>query len=289
MALSRRLVQIWLRPVHSLWSGGRSGAKVLFDHDLFFAQLVGEDDHRGVDAVVDVDRLLLALAFVGVGFDGANEVGDPADALFDGVDQLHAGDHGLEPTERLGQQRPIEFVAGALELFGVHADRDQCGGHLPRVFDVVGFHPLGEGLFGIALFQRVHPQRLLDRESLLLKIDHAVSLFFGQIAFFELERELVHSHQVLSQLLRGTAGSGARVVQLVHQARGERPQRNHLLLLQGHVLHLLKALRHVGKNGSAHLWTAGHQAPELLLVELQEMAWHGGLEIYGTRDVRKKR
>ena len=29
--------------------------EVLLDDDLFFAQLVGEDDHGGVDAVVDVD------------------------------------------------------------------------------------------------------------------------------------------------------------------------------------------------------------------------------------------
>src|SRR5712672_607494 len=75
----------------------------------------------------------------------------------------------------------------------------------------------------------------------------------------------------------------------MHQARGECPQRGHLLLLHGHALQPLKPLPHVGKNGLADLRATGHQAPELLLVELQQMAWHRRLEIHTVRNICQKR
>ena len=95
--------------MHSLCRTGRSGAKVFLDGDLFLAHLVGEDEKGGVDALVDVDGLLLALAFVGVGFDGFDEVGDAADALFDGGDELHAGDEGFEPIDGVIEERAVEI------------------------------------------------------------------------------------------------------------------------------------------------------------------------------------
>ncbi len=116
-----------------------------------------------------------------------DEVGDAADALFDGVDQLHAGDEGFEPTQGIREHRAVEVIANALEFFGVHADRDQCGRHLPRILDVGGLHPLGESLFGVALFERVHSDRLVCGERLLLQVEHAELLFLGQVAFFEFE------------------------------------------------------------------------------------------------------
>src|SRR5260370_26858185 len=148
---------------------------------------------------------------------------------------------------------------------------------------------IGEGVVCVALHQRVTAEGLLDWEWLLLKLDHAVLLFCGEVALFEVEREVVHSDEGRSQLLRGTGGGGCRVVQLMHQARGEGSERYHFFVLQGHALHMLKALRHVGQNGFAHLWTAGHQAPELLLVELEEMGRLGGLEIHATGNVCQKR
>ncbi len=40
------------------------GREVFLDDDLFLAKFVPEDDQRGMDAVVDVDGLLLAFALV---------------------------------------------------------------------------------------------------------------------------------------------------------------------------------------------------------------------------------
>jgi len=88
--------------------------------------------------------------------------------------------------------------------------------------------------------------------------------------------------------LYGSACGGAWVVQLVHEACGERSQRHHFFLLYGHALHFLETLRHVGQDGLADLWATGHQAPELLLVELQQTAWHRCLEIHAVGDVCQK-
>ena len=157
-------------------------------------------------------------------------------------------------------------------------------------------HPLGQGLFGVALFQGVHPLRAGACESLLLEIEHAVFLLGGESRSLKLERELVHSHQVFAELGGGTAGGGTRVVELVHEAGGEGAERGHLLLLHGYALHLLKAVGHVAEDGLADLRATGHQVPELLFVELQQMAWHWlrmescpDWECWPARGVRQRR
>src|SRR6266851_2362349 len=98
------------------------GGKVLLDHDLLLAQLMGKNNEGCMDAVVDVDGLALPLALVGVRFHGVDEIGDAADALFYGVDQLHAGDKRIQPTECIGEAGPGELTAGALEFRRVEAD-----------------------------------------------------------------------------------------------------------------------------------------------------------------------
>ena len=185
--------------------------------------------------------MLLALAFVGVGFDGFDEVGDAADALFDGADELHAGDEGFEPAEGVGEGRAGKFGAGALEVICVDADGDERGRHLPGVMDVGGLHPFGEGFFGVALVEGVHADGLVDCESLFLKIEHALFLLGGQVAFLELDGELVHSHEVFAELGGGAAGGCSGVVELVHEAGGEGAEGGHLFLLDVDALELLEA------------------------------------------------
>ncbi len=216
------------------------GGEVFFEDDLLFAKFVAEDDERGVDAVVDVDGLVLALALVGVGFDRLDEVGDAADALFDGADQLHAGDERVEPAQGVGEGFAGELDPGALELRGVEADGDQCRSHLPGVVEVCGLHPFGEGFFGVALFERVHDEGLLEGECVLLEVEHALLLFGGHGGFAELCGELVHAHEVFAELRGGAASGCSGVVELVHQACGESAERGHLLLLDGDALELLR-------------------------------------------------
>ena len=132
---------------------GKVGGEIFFEGDFFFAEFVAEDDERGIDAVVDVYALELALALVGVGFDGHDEVGDAANALFDGADELHAGDERIEPAKGVGEGLARELCAGALELRGTEAGRDQRGSHLPSVGEIGGLHPFGKRFFGVALFE----------------------------------------------------------------------------------------------------------------------------------------
>ena len=203
--------------------------------------------------------------------------------------RCHAGDEGFEPVERVGEERAGEFVARAFEVVGVDADGDQRGRELPGVFDVGGLHPLGEGLFGVALFERVHAQRLFLGERVLLQVEHALLLLVAEVGLGELGGELVHAHQVFAQLRRGADGGGAGVVQLVHQAGGEGAERGHLLLLHHDALELLEPVRHVAEDGLAHLGAGGHDVPELLFVELEQVAGFGGADAGGVGGVGEQR
>ena len=83
------------------------------------------------------------------------------------------------------------------------------------------------------------------------------------------QAQLLQPHQVFPQLRCRALGRRARIVQLVHQPRGERPQRHQLFAMQR--LHLvgLHPQRHIRQNYLARLRAAGKQLPELLLRKSQ--------------------
>src|SRR5665213_1164436 len=94
------------------------GGEFFLDHNLLLAKLVGENDERGMNAVVDVDRLALpSFALVSVGLHREYKIGDPADALFNRADKLHAGDQGSQPAQGIGEDRAGKLLARAFQLF----------------------------------------------------------------------------------------------------------------------------------------------------------------------------
>lgn len=270
IALSRRLVQIWLTPWQPVESRGRLAPKLFFEGELFFAELVGEDDEGRVDALVDVDGLLHAFAFIGIALDGGDEIGDAGDGFFDGADELLAGDKGFEPVEGVREDGAVEGVAGAGEGFGVDADGDEYGRELPGVVDVGAVEPVGEGLFGVGLLDGGKGGRL-GVEGVVLKVEDAVFLFFRHGDAGEAGGEGVEPHQVFAELGAGAAGGRAGVVELVHEAGGHDAEGGHLLLLEGGALHLGEAHGHVAEDGLADLGALGHELPELVFVELEDL------------------
>jgi len=99
----------------------------------------------------------------------------------------------------------------------------------------------------------------------------------------------MHSHQIVAQLRSSPAGSGSGIVQFVHQTRSQRSQGRHLLLLQCHLLHLLQTECHVAQDGLANLRTRGHQVPELVFAESQQMARAVGNDADRIRSVGEQR
>ena len=103
------------------------------------------------------------------------------------------------------------------------------------------------------------------RERVLQQALHALELSVGLGLVAGAQAELLQAQQIFAQLRGGALGGRAGIVQLVHQAGGQRAQRDQLLAVQR--LHLvgLQALRHVGQHDFAHRRAAGQQRPEILL------------------------
>ena len=80
----------------------------------------------------------------------------------------------------------------------------------------------------------------------------------------EVQAELLEPQKVLAKLRGCALGGRARIVQFVHQAGRECPQRDKLLPVQRLHLVRLQALGHVGEHRGAERRTAGHQVPERL-------------------------
>ncbi len=229
------------------------------------------------------------LPFIRIRFHREHKVGDAADALFDRADELHAGDQRIQPTQSVGEACIGKLVAGTLQLLRIDADRDQRRRHLPGILDVGLLHPMRQRLFRVALFKRVHMDRLFGSQSVLLQIEHALLLFLAQFEAAELRRQLVHPQQIFPELRGSPARRGSRVVQFVHQSSGQRSQRRHLLLLNGDALQLLNPRRHVAEDGLAHIGATGHQPPEAILIELKQMSGLRNPEADRIRSVRQQR
>ena len=79
------------------------------------------------------------------------------------------------------------------------------------------------------------------------------SQLLRRLGFFRAaQAQLLQAEQVLAQLRGGALGGRAGIVQLVHQAGGERAQRDELFAMQRLDLVGLQALRAVGQNNFAH-------------------------------------
>ena len=85
--------------------------------------------------------------------------------------------------------------------------------------------------------------------------------------------ELVHAHQVLSQLRAARRAAAPGLFSSCIRPAARVPSEAIFSCCTVDALHLLKAVRHVAQNGLADLRATGHQVPELFLVQLQQMAW----------------
>ncbi len=115
-------------------------------------------------------------------------------------------------------------------------------------------------------------------DGLLLQLEEALLLLHAEGGAAELGAEVVEALEVLAELGGGAAGGGAGVVELVHEAGGEGAERGHLLLLEGEALQALEAGGHVAQDGLADMGAGGHELPEGVFVEADEMAGGGGLD-----------
>src|SRR3984885_5324037 len=95
-------------------------------------------------------------------------------------------------------------------------------------------------------------------------------------------------HKILPKLRSRATGRRAGIIELMHQARSERTQRSHLLLLHLGALQLLEAICHVAKNRFADLGATGHQIPELVLVKLKQMTRRHRLNAPGVWNVAQE-
>jgi hypothetical protein len=100
---------------------------------------------------------------------------------------------------------------------------------------------------------------------------------------------VVQALEVLAQLGGGATGGGAGVVELVHETGGEGAQGGHFLLLDGHALQSLEARGHVAQDGLADMGAGGHELPERLFVETDEVAGSEGVIADEVGDVGQQR
>ena len=168
----------------------------------------------------------------------------------------------LSASEKLSASK---CIPGAGQFFLLKADGHQRRRNGECVFDAGRLQPLGHGLFGIGLLERAQCGGVAAAQRLLQQAAHAVKLDAGFGLGAGAQAELLQAQQILAQLRGGALGRRTGVVQLMHQSRRQRSQRDQLLAVQR--LHLvgLQPLRHVGQHHLARRRAAGHQRPELLL------------------------
>ena len=99
----------------------------------------------------------------------------------------------------------------------------------------------------------------------------------------------MEAKEVFAELGGRAAGGGSGVVEFVHEAGGEGAEGGHLLLLEGDVLHLLETKCHIIQDGFADLRAGGHEGPEAVFIEPEEVAGGFGLEVGGAGDIGEKR
>jgi hypothetical protein len=126
-------------------------------------------------------------------------------------------------------------------------------------------------------------------DGVVLELEEALLLLGAEGGAAELGAELVEALEVSTELGGGAAGGGAGIVKLVHEAGGEGAEGGHFFLLHGHALDALEAGGHVAQDGLADLGAGGHEVPERLFVEADDMAGDGGLGADEVGDVGEQR
>ncbi len=117
----------------------------------------------------------------------------------------------------------------------------RVGAICPAVFDARFVEPLGESLFRVRLVDRTHRPWVYRQPEAIFCSSFMHSICSPRIGdFTEPQADLLQLDQILPQLGRGTAGGSAGVVQLMHQAGGERSQRHQLFAMQGEGLVILQ-------------------------------------------------
>ena len=74
--------------------------------------------------------------------------------LFDGADQLHAGNKGGEPVQRVRKAGGIELAASALQVLRMKIAGAKGGRDLPAVFHSGVVEPIDQRLFGVGFLER---------------------------------------------------------------------------------------------------------------------------------------